>query len=185
MSNTYGSSAFLHGGEAAAPPRSVIVNTDEITKPASPVVVPPVRVEIDDLAPGLSKAMGTLERASRKASLEPSLQELVRLRASQLNGCVYCVDLHSRDAVAGGDEQRRVNAVAVWREAPFFTARERAALALTEAGTILTSGGVEDDLFGEARAHFTEEELAELIWVIAVINAWNRLGALARPWPLS
>jgi AhpD family alkylhydroperoxidase len=147
-------------------------------------VIPPVRLAVDELAPRISKAMNSLEAASRQTGLEPSLIELVRARASQLNGCAYCVDMHTRDALAAGDSQQRLFALPVWRETPFFTARERAALELTEAGTRLTDGPVPDEVFGRAAAEFSEGELAELIWTIAVINAWNRLGALARPWPL-
>jgi AhpD family alkylhydroperoxidase len=152
--------------------------------PASAPVIPPVRLAVDEIAPRISKAMNTLEAASRHASLEPGLQELVRARASQLNGCAYCVDMHSRDAIKGGDTQQRLFALPVWRETPFFTARERAALELTEAGTKLTGGPVPDEVYAQAAAEFTETELAELIWTIAVINAWNRLGAIARPWAL-
>ena len=107
--------------------------------------------------------------------------ELVRTRASQLNGCAYC---RPNDARAAGETERRLYALAVWREAPYFTPRERAALALTEAATKLTEGPVSDDVFAMAAKEFTEVELAELIWTITVINAWNRLGATARPWPL-
>jgi AhpD family alkylhydroperoxidase len=147
-------------------------------------VVPPVRLAVDELVPHINKAMNALEAASRKVSLEAPLQELVRLRASQLNGCAYCVDMHSRDARTGGESEQRLYAVPVWRETPFFTARERAALELTEAATRLTDAEVSDEVFNRAAAHFTDVELAELIWTIAVINAWNRLGATARPWPL-
>ena len=128
--------------------------------------------------------MNSLEAASRHTSLEPNLVELVRARASQLNGCAYCVNMHTRDALGAGDSQQRLFALPVWRETPFFTARERAALELTEAGTRLTDGPVPDEVFDRAAAEFGETELAELIWTIAVINAWNRLGAVARPWPL-
>src|SRR5579875_929871 len=151
------------------------------TETRAPVVLP-VRVAADELAPRISRAMEALEGASRKTGLEAQLQELVRLRASQLNGCVYCVDTHSRDAVKGGDAEQRIFALPVWRDAPFFTARERAALELTEAGTRLTDGPVPDEVYERAAAEFTETELAELIWVIAVINAWNRVGVVARPW---
>ena len=147
-------------------------------------VIPPVRLAVDELAPRISKAMNSLEAASRHISLEPALIELVRARASQLNGCAYCVDMHTRDAMAGGDSQQRLFALPVWRETPFFTARERAALELTEVGTRLTDGLVPDEVVSRAAAEFSETELAELIWTIAVINAWNRLGAVARPWPL-
>jgi AhpD family alkylhydroperoxidase len=151
---------------------------------ATAPVIPPVRLAVDELAPRISKAMNSLEAASRHVSLEPSLLELVRLRASQLNGCAYCVDMHSRDALAAGESQQRLFTVPVWRETPFFTARERAALELTEAGTRLTDGPVSDEVYRQAAAEFSETELAELIWTIAVINAWNRLGAVARPWAL-
>lgn len=143
-----------------------------------------VRLAVDDLVPHLSKAMNSLEAASRKVRLEASLQELVRARASQLNGCAYCVDMHSRDAVEAGESTRRIFLLPVWRETALFTPRERAALALTEAATRLTDGPVPDDVFAAAAAEFDETELAELIWTITVINAWNRLGATARPWPL-
>ena len=145
----------------------------------------PVRLAVDTLAPHINKAMNALDAASRQISLEPALQELVRLRASQLNGCGYCVDLHSGDARKAGESERRLYLLPVWREAPFFTARERAALALTEAATRLADGPVPESVVAEAARHFSEVELAELLWTITVINAWNRLGATARPWPLS
>ena len=145
----------------------------------------PARLDVDGLAPYISKAMLALDAASRKVSLPPALLELVRLRASQLNGCAYCVDLHSTDARKGGESERRLYALPAWREMPFFTARERAALALTEAATRLTHGSVSDEVYAAAAAQFTEVELAELLWTITVINAWNRLGATARPWPIS
>jgi AhpD family alkylhydroperoxidase len=144
-----------------------------------------VRVAVDTLAPATNRAMNALDAAARKTQLADSLLELVRLRASQLNGCAYCVDMHSGDARTGGESERRLYALPVWRETPFFTGRERAALALTEAGTRLTEGPVSDEVFAQAAAEFTEVELAELIWAIAVINAWNRLGAVARAWPLT
>ena len=145
----------------------------------------PVRLAVDTLAPHINKAMNALDAASRQISLEPTLQELVRLRASQLNGCGYCVDLHSGDARKAGESERRLYLLPVWREAPFFTARERAALALTEAATRLVDGPVPESVVAEAARHFSEVELAELLWTITVINAWNRLGATARPWPLT
>jgi AhpD family alkylhydroperoxidase len=160
-----------------------MTTTESGIKTSAPVI-PPARLAVDELAPRISKAMNSLEAASRHTSLEPNLVELVRARASQLNGCAYCVDMHTRDALGAGDSQQRLFALPVWRETPFFTARERAALELTEAGTRLTDGPVPDEVFDRAAAEFSETELAELIWTIAVINAWNRLGAVARPWPL-
>jgi AhpD family alkylhydroperoxidase len=147
-------------------------------------VTPGVRLAVGSLVPHVQKAMDALEAASRKVTLDPGLLELVRARASQLNGCAYCVDLHTRDARALGEDERRLYALPVWREAPFFTARERAALDLTEAATRLVDGPFPDEVFDRAAAEFSEVELAELIWVITVINAWNRLGVVGRPWPL-
>jgi AhpD family alkylhydroperoxidase len=144
-----------------------------------------VRLAVGELAPHLDKAMNALDAASRETELEAGLLELVRARASQLNGCAYCVDAHSRDALTGGDDVRRLLALPVWRETPFFSVRERTALELTEAMTRLTEAPVGDETFARAREQFTDVELAELIWSITVINAWNRLGATARPWPLS
>jgi AhpD family alkylhydroperoxidase len=151
----------------------------------TPTTSPAVRVAVDELAPHIAEAMEALDAASRKTQLEPALLELVRIRASQINGCAYCVDLHSKDARSAGESERRVYTLPVWRETPLFTARERAALELTEAGTRLADNPVGDELFDRAAAQFTDVELAELIWTIAVINAWNRLGATAHPWPLT
>jgi AhpD family alkylhydroperoxidase len=148
-------------------------------------VVPPTRLAVERLAPSASRALAALDEAVRKTSIEPGLLDLVRLRASQINGCAYCVDMHSRDALAAGETERRVFALTVWRETPFFTARQRAALELTEAMTRLADHSISDQILDGAAAQFSERELAELIWVITVINAWNRLGAAARPWPLA
>lgn len=154
------------------------------TTPTGATVSVPVRLAVDELAPRASKALDALAAAVRRGSIEEPLQHLVQLRASQLNGCAYCVDMHSRDALADGADQRKVFAVAVWQETPFFTARERAALTLTEAMTRLADNPISDALFADVAQHFSEQELADLIWCIAVINTWNRLGAAAHPWPL-
>ncbi len=108
--------------------------------------------------------------------LDEALRDLVRLRASQLNGCAWCVDQHSRDARAGGDDERRIWTLSVWRETPFFDARERAALALTEAMTLLPVNGVPDELYEDAAREFSPEELGNLMGAIIAINAWNRVG---------
>lgn len=158
------------------------MTTETTAAPAT--TAPTIRLAVDNLAPHINQAMNALDAASRQTHLEAPLLELVRARASQLNGCAYCVDLHSRDAREGGESERRLYALPVWRETPFFTARERSALALTEAATRLTDGPVTDEVFARAAGEFSEVELAELIWTITVINAWNRLGATARPWPL-
>ncbi len=159
--------------------RSVTANTHQAHR-----VGAPIRLAVDKLAPHINRAMNALDQAVHEVGLEKSLVELVKTRASQLNGCAYCVELHTRNATEAGEDQRRLHSLAVWRESPYFTARERAALALTEAATKLTEGPVSDHVFAAAAGEFAEVELAELIWVITVINAWNRLGATARPWPL-
>ena len=150
---------------------------------AAATVVPPVRLAVDTLAPHINRAMNALDAASREVSLESSLLELVRARASQLNGCAYCVDMHSRDARDGGESERRLYALAVWRETPFFTARERAALALAEAVTQLGAHGVADDVYDEAAALFDEDELPRLIAMCVAMNAWNRIGVTCRMSP--
>jgi AhpD family alkylhydroperoxidase len=144
-----------------------------------------VRLAALALAPHINEAMEALDAASRKTQLEASLLELVKARASQINGCGYCVLLHSGDARKAGETERRVYALPVWRETLLFTERERAALELTEAVTRLADSEITDELFDRVAAHFTEPELAELLWTIAVINAWNRIGATARPWPIA
>ena len=144
-----------------------------------------VRLAVDDLAPHISEAMEALDTASRKTQLEPTLLELVRARASQINGCVYCVNMHSRDARKAGVTEKRLYALPVWRETPMFSDREKAALELTEAITRLADSHVSDELWDRVAEQFTENELAELLWTITVVNAWNRLGAAARPWPLT
>jgi AhpD family alkylhydroperoxidase len=155
-----------------------------VSSPPEDVVVPPTRLAVERLVPAASRALNALDEAVRKTRLEPGLLELVRLRASQINGCAYCVDMHTRDALAAGETERRVLAITVWRETPFFTARQRAALELTEAMTRLADHRVSDEIVDRAAVQFSEIELAELMWVITVINAWTRLGATARPWPL-
>src|SRR6478609_6660626 len=119
---------------------------------------PPVRVAVDELSPRANRAMNALDAATRDADLEPALQELVRARASQINGCAYCVDMHTVDARAAGVPDRTLHSLAVWRETPFFTARERAALELTEAMTRLAEAPVDDELFGRVAAEFTDRE---------------------------
>jgi AhpD family alkylhydroperoxidase len=147
-------------------------------------VVPQRRLALDALLPAARRALEALDTVLHKSAIEPSVLELVRLRASQLNGCAFCVDVHSRDALVHEDTERRIFAVPVWREAPFFTARERAALELTEAMTALAGQPVSDDTFDRVATQFTTHELAELIWAIAVVNTWNRLEAPTRAWRL-
>ena len=146
----------------------------------------PVRLDLDQYATGFGRAMGHLDRASIKeldaAGIDPLLRELIRLRASQLNGCAYCVDMHSRDARAAGESEQRLHAVAVWREAPFFTDRERAALALTEAVTMVAQHAVSDQQYAEIAEHFSPDEMGALLGLIIAINAWNAIGVTTRAW---
>jgi AhpD family alkylhydroperoxidase len=131
------------------------------------------RITLGKVARESYRALSALDDS---VDFDPALRELVKLRASQINGCAFCVDMHSRDALAGGEDERRVWAVAVWREAPFFDERECAALALTEAMTRLPDAGVPDDVYEEAARHFDEHELGQLMFAIITINAWNRVG---------
>jgi AhpD family alkylhydroperoxidase len=137
------------------------------------------RMDLKTLAPRVYKAMLALDAAAGEG-LEPPLKELVRIRASQLNGCVYCIDMHSTDARKGGESEQRIYALPAWREAPYYTARERAAFALTDAVTLLSETHVPRGVYDEAAAQFTEPELAQLISLILTINAWNRIAVTTR-----
>jgi AhpD family alkylhydroperoxidase len=138
------------------------------------------RVTLSEEVPDIYKAMLRLDSAVAETPLERPLKELVRIRASQINGCAYCLDMHTLDARSIGESEQRIYALSAWREAPFFTARERAALALTEAVTLVHDGHVPDDIYAHAAAEFDVAELSQLIWLIIVINAWNRMGITAR-----
>ncbi len=138
------------------------------------------RLDYRALAPRGLEGLRKLEGYVRQTQLDRRLLELVRLRASQINGCAYCVDMHTKDARAEGETEQRLYAVAVWEEAPFFTDRERAALAWTEAVTLLHETHVPDEVFELARRHFSEKELVDLTLVIVAINAWNRLAVSFR-----
>ncbi|MBV9879225.1 MAG: carboxymuconolactone decarboxylase family protein [Gemmatirosa sp.] len=141
------------------------------------------RIDFTRVDPAATRAMMTLQSYVRTSGIEPALQELVKLRASYLNGCAYCVDMHTKDARLAGETEQRLYALPVWRETPFFTPRERAALAWTEAVTLVGSTGVPDDVFEEARAHFSEAELVSLTMAVIVINGWNRLAVSFRSTP--
>jgi AhpD family alkylhydroperoxidase len=145
-----------------------------------------MQARIDGLkvAPGAYHAMMALEGYVKKSSkLEQSLLELVRMRASQINGCAYCLDMHSKDARANGETEQRLYALNAWRETPFFTDRERAALAWTEAVTLVSQTHVPDSVYAEASQRFTEEELVNLTLAVATINSWNRLAISFRAVP--
>src|SRR3954464_9465055 len=134
------------------------------------------RLKAAQVAPQAYQAMLGMENYVRQSGLEHSLLELVKLRASYMNGCAYCIDMHTKDARANGETEQRLYALSAWRETPFFTDKERAALALTEAVTLVAETHVPDDVVAEARRHFDEAELSQLVFAIATINAWNRLA---------
>ena len=145
-----------------------------------------VRLDFDARAAGFARAMAHLDRAATKeldqVDFDPKLRELVRIRASQLNGCAYCVDMHTKDARAIGESEQRSYALPVWRETPFFSARERAALAFTEELTLLADRHVPDEAYEAVAAEFSEAEVAALISLIVTINAWNAIGVSTRAW---
>jgi AhpD family alkylhydroperoxidase len=146
----------------------------------------PVRLDIDAVAPRFSRAMASLDAAASaeldRAGVDAALRELVRIRASQVNGCAYCVSLHTNDARAAGVIEARLTALPVWRESPFFTARERAALELTETVTRLSDTHVPHEAWAAAEAEFTREELGALTALIVTINAWNAIAVTTRAW---
>ena len=135
-----------------------------------------MRVDYKEALPKAYEAMLGLEGAVRASGLEPLLLELVKLRASQINGCAFCLDMHSKDARARGEDVQRLHVLAAWREAPFYTPRERAALAWCEALTLLPETGAPDDVYGALEQQFSPEEIAALTFQIVAINGWNRLA---------
>jgi AhpD family alkylhydroperoxidase len=129
------------------------------------------------VGPGMARALLTMGREAEKAGIEKSLHELVKIRASQLNGCAHCIDMHTKDARARGESEQRIYALSAWRETPFFTSRERAALEWTEALTRLGNlDGVPDDLYARVRQEFDEDGIVALSFAVAAINSWNRLA---------
>ena len=141
------------------------------------------RFDITQTAPGIIQAMLGLERQVRRGGLEAPLLHLVRMRASQINGCAYCLDMHSKDARAEGETEQRLHGLVAWRETPYFSARERAALEWTETVTLVAGTGVPDDVFERVREQFPENELAHLTLAVVAINGWNRLSIAARTVP--
>jgi AhpD family alkylhydroperoxidase len=127
------------------------------------------------------QAMLHLEAVIRRSGLEAPLMELVKVRASQLNGCAFCLDMHTKDARAHGETEQRLYTLNAWREAPFFTDRERAALAWTEAITNIQQGHAADEVYAAARKQFNEQELVKLTFAITQINSWNRIAIAFRP----
>jgi AhpD family alkylhydroperoxidase len=137
----------------------------------------PDRLDLAVDARPLYRAQVALDRAVADSPLDPRIRELVKIRASQLNGCAYCIDMHTRTALAGGETQQRLFALAAWRESPLFDERERAALALTDAVTLIATEAERiDPAYDAAAAHFATEELAAMLYAIGMINVWNRLA---------
>jgi AhpD family alkylhydroperoxidase len=143
----------------------------------------PARIEFAKVAPGVMHAMLGLERYLRECGLEESLLGLVKMRASQLNGCAYCLDMHSKDARAAGESEQRLYLLNAWREAPFYSERERAALEWTEAVTLVAEGQVPDRVYDLVREQFSDKELADLTLAIVAINGWNRFAISFRAEP--
>lgn len=140
-----------------------------------------VRLDFDDLAPRFAAAMARLD-AHAGVGLDPELRELVRIHALTINGCAYCVDMHTKDARAAGVSDQRITGLVVWRETDWYTPVEKSALALTEAVTLLADGRVPRSIYDEAAQHFEPEQLAQLIALLVTINAWNRIGVTTRCW---
>jgi len=138
------------------------------------------RFSYPKVAPGVYDAMDALDSYLGTCGLERSLLLLVQLRASQLNGCAFCIDMHWKDLRAIDETEQRLYGLDAWREAPYYTDRERAALAWVEAVTFIANGHASDSVYDEVRRHFGEKELADLTLAVAAINAWNRLGIAAR-----
>jgi len=133
------------------------------------------RIKYQAYAPELMKQVYALNKAVDECELEKSLLHLVKLRASQINGCSFCVNMHSHEALQDGDSQQRVIMVSAWKESPVFSERERAAFAYTDAVTLISKDGVPDALYEATRQHFSEEELTKLTVAIGMINIWNRI----------
>jgi AhpD family alkylhydroperoxidase len=156
-----------------------------MTASTEPVAVA-VRLDFDTHAAAFSKAMSHLDNAATKeldrVGFDRRLRELVRIRAAQLNGCAYCVDMHTKDARAAGETDERLIGLPVWAETPYFTARERAALAFTETVICAAQTRVPDDAYAAVAQHFSAEEVAALVSLIVVINAWTTIGVTTRAW---
>ena len=141
------------------------------------------RIEFTKITPGAMKTMYGLEKYLAECGLEPSLMDLIKLRASQINGCAYCIDMHTKDARVRGESEQRLYELVAWRETPFYTERERAALAWTEAVTLIANEHVPDEVYEQAREQFTEQELVDLTLAIVAINGWNRFAISFRAVP--
>lgn len=164
--------------------RCVSPNVTAMTTTSNPQI--PVRLDFDRHAAGFAKAMAHLDQAATKeldrVGLAPRLRELVRVRASQLNGCAYCIDMHTKDARAVGESEQRLYALPAWAETPYFSAREAAALAFTESVTLMAADHVPAKAYDALASQFSPQEIAALISLIVTINAWNAIGVSTRAW---
>ncbi|MCU7248062.1 carboxymuconolactone decarboxylase family protein [Pseudomonas koreensis] len=138
------------------------------------------RLDYYSASPKAMKAMIAMEALTSSLSIEPPLLQLIKIRASQLNGCAFCTDMHSVDARRAGESDRRLYSIVVWRDSGFFNPRERAALAWAEAVTLLAESRVPDDVYQDARAQFSDSELVDLTMAVSTINSWNRLAVSFR-----
>jgi AhpD family alkylhydroperoxidase len=141
------------------------------------------RIDLMHVNPGVIQAMLGLERQIRQVGFDHKLLDLVRMRASQLNGCSYCLDMHSKDARAAGETEQRLYGLDAWRDTPYYSARERAALEWTETLTLVADSHAPDDVYERVREQFSEDELVHLSLAIVAINGWNRLNVAARTVP--
>jgi AhpD family alkylhydroperoxidase len=141
------------------------------------------RLEFTAAPPGAMEAMRTMEKYIRTCGIEPKLLELIKIRASQINGCSYCIDMHTKDARAHGETEQRIYALNAWRETPFFTDKERAALAWTESVTLVSETRVPDDVYELMRKYYDEKELINITMAVVTINSWNRLAISFRSVP--
>ncbi len=141
------------------------------------------RLDYGKILPEGMRAIYALDRYSQNSGLEPSLLDLIKLRASQINGCAYCIDMHCKDARTGGETEQRLYSLSIWRETPYYTDRERAALAFTEAVTLIADKRMLDEVYEQARQHFSDEELVKLVIGISIINVWNRFAITFRDTP--
>ncbi len=149
----------------------------------------PIRLDFDSHAATFCAALARLDKAATKeldrVDFDPRLREIVRIHASQLNGCAYCIDMHTKDARAIGETEQRIYALPAWRETSYFSARERAALAFTESVTLLARDHVPNEAYDAVAAEFSDDEIAALVSLIVTINAWNAIGVSTRAWAVS
>jgi AhpD family alkylhydroperoxidase len=138
------------------------------------------RISIKDLEPGAYKAMLGLEQYIRNSPISPLLLEMIKIRASQINGCAYCIDMHTQEALKKGEDQRRIFALSAWKESPLFTEEERIVLQLTEEVTLISKDGVSDETYDKVINAYGENGAAQLIMQIIIINSWNRIAVSTR-----